>query len=189
MLRLKVAGISSLTDARYCAGMGVEFLSVYFDENGNGSMRAEALAGIRPWIEGVEWIGEYAGNDSDKLRELATEYELETWILRDDIETTSGIRAIKSVSEIPVSDTGSFGFHLDNADFLRKGNPGTPQPMAQNQLIFLSEQVSPEEAVELNRQFPGLIFSLRSSGEDRPGWMDLSDLQDYFEALEELLAG
>jgi phosphoribosylanthranilate isomerase len=190
LLRLKVAGISSLTDARYCAGMGVEFLSVYFDENAVGSMRAEALAGIRPWIEGVKWIGEFAGINPDKLQELAAEFELDTWIVSEEFETSSlsGIQIVKSINEIPLSDAGNYGFQLQNAEILQEENSGEMlNSILQNQLLFLSEQISAEDAIHLYKKIPGLIFSLRSSGEERPGWMDLGALQDYLEAVEDYL--
>jgi hypothetical protein len=170
--------------------MGVEFLSVCFDENGAGSMRAEALAGIRPWIEGVQWIGEFAGINPDKLQELAAEFELDTWIVSEEFDTSSlsGIQIVKSINEIPLSDAGNFGFQLENAEILQEENSGEMlNSILQNQLLFLSKQIPAEDAIHLYKKIPGLIFSLRSSGEERPGWMDLGALQDYLEAVEDYL--
>jgi phosphoribosylanthranilate isomerase len=192
VLRLKVAGISSLTDARYCAGMGVEFLSLVFDSEGICSMSAETFAGIRPWIEGVKWIGEYSGSDAALLANLASAYELDTWISSYDWKEGEWPASLKLIRDQKFSEikpgTSVSGIQIDFT--------GIPDEILLYELASLAEKEQEimvgnllplETAVTVFRRFPNFIFSLRSSEEERPGWMDLGDLQDYLEALEEAI--
>ena len=57
--------------------------------------------------------------------------------------------------------------------------------LQKERLIFISNPVGVSEAELLSSSFPELVFSLRSSEEDRPGWMDLGALQDYLEELDD----
>ena len=193
MIRLKVTGISSLTDARYCAGMGVEFLSICFDEKGKGGMSPEAFSGIQPWIEGVNWIGEYPGNDSDTLRSLNTLYKIESWISPIEIapsEIPPGLTIIRSVSS-PASADDSVSAHLQlegSQDFSSSGLQKIRELIQNKNTLFLGEPLPADEVIRIYQEIPELIFSLRSSQEERPGWMDLGTLQDYMEALEDFLS-
>ena len=191
MVKLKVSGISSLTDARYCAGMGVQFLSLNFDEKGNSTLEQSAFFAIRPWIEGVEWIGEYSGSDTGLLTELIASFDLKTWIVNENLDLSgfsSDINFIKDYSlgkgnlhDIPEGDLHVNLSELeavDRFDFLQSA-------FQKERLIFISNPVSVLETELLSSSFPDLIFSLRSSEEDRPGWMDLGALQDYLEELDD----
>ena len=191
MLKLKVSGISSLTDARYCAGMGVQFLSLNFDEKGSSTLEQSAFFAIRPWIEGVEWIGEYSGSDTGLLTELIASFDLKTWIVNENLDLSgfsSDINFIKDYSlgkgnlqDIPEGDLHVNLSELEAVDrfeFLQSA-------LQKERLIFISNPVTVLETELLSSSFPDLIFSLRSSEEDRPGWMDLGALQDYLEELDD----
>ena len=191
MVKLKVSGISSLTDARYCAGMGVQFLSLNFDEKGNSSIEQSAFFAIRPWIEGVEWIGEYSGSDSELLTELISSFDLKTWIVQANLNVSgfsTDINFIKDFSpqkeDIHGLPEGDLHVNLseleahERLDFLQNA-------FKKQRLIFISNPVGVSEAELLSSSFPELVFSLRSSEEDRPGWMDLGALQDYLEELDD----
>ena len=191
MVKLKVSGISSLTDARYCAGMGVQFLSLNFDEKRNSTLEQSAFFAIRPWIEGVEWIGEYSGSDAGLLTELIASFDLKTWIVNENLDLSGfsfDINFIKDFSprkgnlhDIPEGDLHVNLSELeavDRFDFLKS-------VFQKERLIFISNPVSVLETELLSSSFPDLIFSLRSSEEDRPGWMDLGALQDYLEELDD----
>ena len=190
MLRLKVAGISSLTDARYCAGMGVEFLSIVFDGYGKGSLSPEAFAGIRPWIEGVAWLGEYTGSDTEILQSIASEYQLDTWIcssIPSDSDFNPEIKIIRNTADFDELAKSTLPFQLEGSFSASDSRFQKLKELSHNKAIFLADPVPAEDAIQLHQEIPNLVFSLRSSGEERPGWMDLGALQDYLEAVEDYL--
>jgi len=191
LVKLKVSGISSLTDARYCAGMGVKFLSLNFDEKGNSTLEQSAFFAIRPWIDGVDWIGEYSGSDPGLLTELIASFDLKTWIVNENLDLSgfsSEINFINNYSprkgnlhDIPEGD-----LHVNLSELEAHERHDFLQSAFQNEkLIFVSNPVAVLETELLSSSFPDLVFSLRSSEEDRPGWMDLGALQDYLEELDD----
>lgn len=60
MLRIKVKidQIDDLQMARYCAGMGVEFLGCCFAQNQARALTLEQHLEIRNWVEGGKWVAE-----------------------------------------------------------------------------------------------------------------------------------
>lgn len=75
MLRIKVkaSSITNLTDARYFAAMGVEWLG--FNQNPrNGSViSASSIREIEGWVEGVQIVAEYGTERWEKIRESVLE--------------------------------------------------------------------------------------------------------------------
>ena len=58
---VKVSHLSNLSDARYCAGMGVEMLGFRVVEGSDSYMAPEVFRDIRGWISGPRIIAELYG--------------------------------------------------------------------------------------------------------------------------------
>jgi hypothetical protein len=74
MLRLpvKVNSITNLTDARYCAGMGVEMLGFAMSEKHIRHIKSDKANGIIGWLSGIKVVSEsYFGESQDVLVECA----------------------------------------------------------------------------------------------------------------------
>jgi phosphoribosylanthranilate isomerase len=189
LLRLKVAGISSLTDARYCAGMGVEMLSFRVSPENQASLTAQNFKAIAPWIEGVSWLGEFEGTDADFFREAVKSYDCNNWLLHAElaVETERPVNISRFCKIHRADDSLPDGnLQLNLEDF----SPETQKLILekafhQQREIMLSNFYQPLDAIALAEFFPQLVFSIESGLEERPGWMDLSDLQDYLEKLDE----
>lgn len=187
MLRLKVAGISSLTDARYCAGMGVEFLAFTVHSSGETSLSADNLRAIKPWIEGVKWMGEFTGSDPELFRKLREEFIAEAWLIEhnllNDVVSESEIwttfKPVKTTDPLP---EGNLQLQLENFSHGEQIHL-LEKAFQEKRQVMLGNFYSPQEALALYSRFPELVFCLQSGSEERPGWMDLSGLQDYLEAI------
>lgn len=176
MIPIKVSGIQSLTDARYCAGMNVAYLSISFGEDGSCKLNPTEFKAIEAWIEGVEWWGEFPGKDAEILKELVDNYGIRTWIT----DCESGLSDIRQIGySKPAADGWELGLDGDKAGQISKWTTEV------SGLLILQNPENAEEILELHRQFPKLVFNLYSGEEERPGWMDLSGLQDVLEALDE----
>jgi hypothetical protein len=51
--------------------------------------------------------------------------------------------------------------------------------------IWIHAPENPSALLEMHAAYPDFGFVLQSGTEERPGWMDLSNLQDVLEKLEE----
>lgn len=80
MLRLpvKINGVNNLSDARYCAGMGVEMIGFSISEKHERYLPNEKISGISGWITGVKIVSEgYLGENieilTDKQKTIPTD--------------------------------------------------------------------------------------------------------------------
>jgi len=74
MLRfpVKVNSITNLTDARYCAGMGVEMIGFSLSEKHSRFIASDKVNGITGWLSGIKIVAEtYFGEKTDVLEERA----------------------------------------------------------------------------------------------------------------------
>ena len=60
---VKVGHISNLSDARYCAGMGVQYLGFSMDSNSEHYVDQDTLKTIKEWIVGPKIVGEFSNLD------------------------------------------------------------------------------------------------------------------------------
>jgi len=60
---VKVGSISNLSDARYCAGMGVQYLGFSMDRNTEHYVDQKTLKTIKEWIVGPTIVGEFSDLD------------------------------------------------------------------------------------------------------------------------------
>ncbi|MCB0650702.1 MAG: hypothetical protein KDC85_05450 [Saprospiraceae bacterium] len=75
MLRTKVkaSSITNLTDARYFAAMGVEWLGFNLNPQNGSVISAASIREIEGWVEGVQIVAEYGREHWDKIRESVLE--------------------------------------------------------------------------------------------------------------------
>ena len=72
---VKVGNISNLSDARYCAGMGVDMLGFRVIERQNGYMSPKQFQEIRGWISGPKVVAEIYGiNDQKEINSILENY-------------------------------------------------------------------------------------------------------------------
>ncbi|MCC5946283.1 MAG: hypothetical protein JJT94_15230 [Bernardetiaceae bacterium] len=54
---VKVENVSDLHDARYCAGMGVDWLGAELNPKASDFISAEKCQEIHGWLSGIQWVG------------------------------------------------------------------------------------------------------------------------------------
>lgn len=74
---VKISEVNNLSDARYCAGMGVEMLGFSLDENHPKFIELAKLREISTWISGVKSVGEFSGENVENMNYLAKELGLD----------------------------------------------------------------------------------------------------------------
>jgi phosphoribosylanthranilate isomerase len=74
---VKVSEVNNLSDARYCAGMGVEMVGFSLDENHPKFIELAKLREISVWISGIKVVGEFTGENIENMNYLAHELNLD----------------------------------------------------------------------------------------------------------------
>src|SRR5690606_23211796 len=86
-----VNGINNLSDARYCAGMGVDIISFNLKLDDKERMSSDKLKEIVGWVSGVKLAGEFERAKPDIINQYADDFgldyiQLDTPYLIDEIE-------------------------------------------------------------------------------------------------------
>jgi phosphoribosylanthranilate isomerase len=190
--QVKVSSIANLSDARYCAGMGVEWLGFPLQE-----ITLERFTEIRNWLAGVQIVGEFTKATADQVREAVTTYQPDvievdssvslvaiqsidvSKILRVNIDTDN-LPAIFAASAPYVSHFLLVG---DSADSLI-GMEASVEIWAAQYPIIVGLDIPEDDLDEWVEQSSIQGIGLVAGEEDRPGFRDFTDLMTILEKLE-----
>ena len=90
---VKVSGVNNLSNARYCAGMGVDMLGFDMD-----SMQIEQFHEIKNWVSGVKIVGETKNESADYILEKIDQFKPDL-IEIDNLESAI---ELYHLSDIPI---------------------------------------------------------------------------------------
>ncbi len=200
---VKISNVTNLSDARYCAGMGVDMLGFSIDENSDHHIVPKKYAEIRAWIAGVRLVAESSEKDPEKLLSILGNYEFDAL----QIEDPDLLLYLKSELNKPILlriDVDHY--EADELDalmsryagevefFLLESNQNAPLTDEwQDYLLTLSREFSIllGFGLENGNALSDLLIStntagiaLRGSEEIRPGYKDFGSLMDILESLE-----
>jgi phosphoribosylanthranilate isomerase len=187
---VKVGRITNLSDARYCAGMGVEMLGFRVIEHNPDYIAPKTYQEIRGWFTGPEIVAEVEGlTDPETLESILTNYQPSM------LEISLREWPMVSLSDLPLI------IRIGQQDLAR----GTVLSSAMRDRIryIILPSGTPESSIRLYADtYPVLLsvtnaeinpllelpiegFVLDGSAEDKPGLKDYSLLADVFDILDQ----
>ena len=198
---VKISNVTNLSDARYCAGMGVDLLGFSMDSDSPDYVDPTTFAEIRSWVAGVQIVGETTSTDPEHIETLLETYQPDVLqvdeaamlsylsrfgkplILRlnlsqvtlDQVDTllaTNNAGADYFLLESPAS------VHLDDdlRALLRRLSARYP--------LLLGFGISADTVQRLLSELPASGLALTGGDETAPGNRDFGDLMDILEAIE-----
>ncbi|UHG89224.1 N-(5'-phosphoribosyl)anthranilate isomerase [Spirosoma oryzicola] len=199
---VKISNVTNLSDARYCAGMGVDMLGFSMDTESPDYVDPKKFEEIKSWVAGVQIVGETASTDPETIESLLETYQpdllqvdeaallpyLGTFgkplILRVDLSLLT-LDQLDSLLQ-----TGAAGaeyvlleskapLHLD-AEL-----KGALQRIANRHSVLLGTGISAQNVHELLAELPVRGIALSGGDEERPGNKEFGELMDILEAIEE----
>jgi phosphoribosylanthranilate isomerase len=81
--KVLVKSITNLSEARYCAGMMVDFISFDFNPDSKAFVKKEHFEEIRNWLSGVKILGLFDSLDATEVQSLIKEKSLDGFIFQD----------------------------------------------------------------------------------------------------------
>jgi len=188
---VKVGEITNLSDARYCAGMGVEMLGFNLNQGSDTYVSPEQFKEITEWVAGVKFVGEFANATIETIQKSIREYKL------DMIQLPFVNADLIFEVDLPVilygesCDTEEIDLLVDRLGdritfFLLEGCEDIEQieHISENQPILLGGNL---EADNVDSWIEGTTIkgiALKGSLEEKPGFKDYDQLADILEALE-----
>jgi phosphoribosylanthranilate isomerase len=171
---VKVGEINNLTDARFCAGMGVELLGFILKHPERKALSKEEYLSITGWLSGTQNIGEFVEASDEEILNLHKDLNFDFVQIKDYQQAKrlkmNGLNVILDI-ENELAPNESY-------DWLISSN-------IQNNNVLYSGDFTVEDLPKLLelKNLKGL--SIRSTDEIRPGYKDMDALADILEALED----
>lgn len=184
---VKVGNITNLSDARYCAGMGVELLGFNINPDSEDYVNPETFHAIKGWIEGVKYVLEYNGDELPDVENYDFDYlEITDPSLIPNLDTESSkiiLRVNSDESELN-SIFSKYGNAVSYFDLYSPSNNLTIEESFQSYPILLGNGVDKSNVNDLLDKFPSIGISLKGTREIKPGFKDYDELADILEEIE-----
>lgn len=179
-----VSGISNLSDARYCAGMFVDFLCFELNSDHKDYIAIDQIVEIKNWVSGPKIGGRINHWPAELSEDQWTKLNLDFLVL-DNEDLVN--RASEKVSElfVSISDSNIRKVDIATVDHILISNRTISKYEIKHPSIFINDKVDLEELYSIisNESIQGI--TLRGSHEIRPGESNYDDLMDVLEALGE----
>ena len=193
---VKMNHVAHLSDARYGAGMGVQWLGVQCSP-GDCYLSSDAFSAIATWVVGPEFVAEITAlsvlEARDWLQTRYTDYGISTVEISD----------ARLLADLPAEIPFFYRQKLQTAEDLQEvaALPRTPQQyvlsldetwpklrtevlqFARTHSVLLHAPLSLSEITALRGKVAGL--ALDSTPEPRSGWQDYGFLAEVLELLDE----
>lgn len=195
---VKVGEITNLSDARYCAGMGVELLGFNVVENTSTYVDPEKFEEIVGWVVGVSYCAELGHHEPDTaLIDALTKANIAYIESASELflERLTGFQKIyklevssENVTDLPgtLKKAGAFADMIlieseDDTIFARIDD--IVQAANHSIPVIKAYQLDQQSITQLEtHNFHGI--ALKGSEEIKPGYKDFDELAEILEALE-----
>jgi phosphoribosylanthranilate isomerase len=196
---VKISQVTSLSDARYCAGMGVHYLGFNFVKNHENYIAPEIVEEIRPWISGPLIVGEFENSETSYINEILSKVPLDLieingtdklnklTLLGKSIILKCNVSQYDSLTRLEedmkyANDLVEF-FILDQLS----GKIENIKQMLHrfdSYPILLGSDISSENVITIVEETNVMGIALKGGKEEQVGFKDYEELADILEKLE-----
>ncbi len=206
--RVKAAAVANLTDARYFAALGVDYLGFALEPGAAGFVDAEQVAALREWIEGPALVGEFGHVEVARVVEQAQALRLDVL----QVGPFGKTRELAAATELPILQELIVGPHLGIAEAQRIVDAGAAsvqtfvvnfsrngatwewlreQPawitcleeLCDDFAVLLDVRAAPHQIDEILDTLAPEGLQLTGGDEEAVGVKNFDDLDDWFDAL------
>jgi phosphoribosylanthranilate isomerase len=197
---VKVSEVNNLSDARYCAGMGVELVGFPLDENHPKFIELSSIREIVNWISGVKVVGEFSGDNIYNMNYLAEQLALDYIQLNHLIhpEFLPGLKKpvilkITFNHENPSETLEVLDKYANKVAYFLLESNSEPEltplkdvlgEICQNYPVILGFGIRQSSLPLITDTISPAGIALKGGEEIKPGLKDFSELSDILEELE-----
>lgn len=215
MLRTKVkaSSVTNLTDARYFAAWGAEWLGFDLRQGSDTSVQPQLVHAIKGWVDGVEILGEFDLETASEILTTAELLELNKVQLGmfSELETAIEVQSkVPIIKEIVLEKNSTFhaledllenfapytlafliDFEKNNItwDQVKSGQPFNSIQLKticeQYQVLLSMPFSSPNILEEVLSDIQPFGINLKGGEEEKVGYKSFDELDELFEALED----
>ena len=199
---VKISGVNNLSDARYCAGMGVDIIGFDLDEGSDHYVSPSKFKEIERWISGVKLAGEFTQNNIEIIKKALQNYQLDYLQISDtNLLDTSGkvgipiilklewdsgkTNILESIIQNQPSNPEYFLLNNDREPGIEIEEIGRLKKLCSEFPVLLGFGFSkPNIERLLSTISPGGI-ALKGARELKPGFYDFDEMAEILELLQE----
>ena len=199
---VKISNVTNLSDARYCAGMGVDLLGFSMDSNSPDYIDTARFNEIRGWITGVKIVGETGSTDPEQIEQLLATYQpdvlqvdemallpyLSTMgkplMLRLDLATMS-LEQLDAIANTALPGIDYLLLESQSIIHIDEALKTTLTQVAGRHSVLLGIGFEVSTIQALLVELPVAGIALAGGNEERPGSRDFGALMDILESIEE----
>lgn len=190
---VKVGSVNNLSDARYCAGMGVDFIGFDFSSSKSQIVTPEKFKEIAEWLSGVVFVAEFTDTNVNEIENVIAETGLSTIqidkvdLIRSLDHLQTKVLLTQNVNEIENIPGGLPIEYLviDGAETITDSQLQAIRRLGENYNVLIGAGLSSENAESIVYETTAKGVNLKGGDEIRPGFKDYDELADILEALEE----
>ncbi|GAB5519282.1 MAG: phosphoribosylanthranilate isomerase [Rhodothermales bacterium] len=208
MTKLKICGLTTLEDARFCSGAGADYLGFICYPGSKRYIAPKAIQSIAEWIYGSELVGVFVDESADHVNEVADAAGLHLVQLHGDEPSWLCAEVDKPIIKafrVKATDTADalryqFDDYADHVDYFlldayhdqlyggtgKVFNWAVAQALAKDYPIFLAGGLSASNIAEAVGTVEPFAVDVSSSLESAPGVKDFDKLNAFFDAFNPL---
>lgn len=199
---VKISNVTNLSDARYCAGMGVDMLGFSMDSYSPEYVDPKKFEEIKSWVAGVQIVGETSETDPELIENLLNTYQPDFLqvdeaallpylgsfekglILRVDLAQLT-LDQLETLFQTSTAGADYILLESQRPVHLDGDLNALLQRLAARYPVLLGTGISSETIHELLADLPVRGIALSGGDEERPGNKEFGELMDILEAIEE----
>jgi phosphoribosylanthranilate isomerase len=189
-----IRDVNNLSDARYCAAMGVDMIGFRLDPLKTESLSPAKCKEIAGWISGIKIVGEFGLAPSEFIRDVLAVVNID-YILAESGSDFNNLASFEKplIIQISVDDLKSgriAGINQPNARyFLLTSYNNTADIPTAKQLnvalpLILGYGINEANVSTLVNDYGFAGISLTAGSEERPGYKDYDEMADILEVLQ-----
>lgn len=182
---VKVGEITNLSDARYCAGMGVDMLGFNLNPGADTYVSPELFKEITDWISGVRLVGEFGDVSHEVIDQVIESYKLDmVQVSNSDLISDINLPVILQMNGLEKlqSHTNVEGVEYYLLDDF--GDEESLEDLPGHQPILIGNDINAGNVNSFIENTTIKGIALKGSIEEKPGFKDYDQLADILEALE-----
>ena len=192
-----------MSDARYCAGMGVHVLGFGLEAEQPNYVAPEKYVAITEWLAGVQFAAEFDAYSPEEIEKTLSNYSRIAYVQTSQPRQAEALQSLNKpvIIRLDAQQYGEDVVALADimracrnraAYFLIDHASANPRPDLVDDVLDLANQYPILLGFGLQAaQLPALVkeqslagIALRGSAEIRPGYQNFDRLADILEALE-----
>ncbi len=198
---VKVSNVNNLSDARYCAGMYVNWMGFNLEDHSPNYVSPQKFKEITGWLSGPEYVGEFDNAHPDTILQTVTEYDIHIIQIREEAHLQMLLNTdFKLVLKQVIRDNDDVlhliaiapSLHENGVVLLLESDLPHLGPEMVDSLRHLAGQTdvllgfgfSAATVEEVVKQTQAKGIALNGGDEIKPGLKDFDDLADILEVLE-----